>query len=104
MPAATHANGFARLEPTVRTVEVDAFEFGHVLAEFFRALHGEQLTAVNQCDAVAERLCLGHVVRGEQDGAPFGAQRLDQAPEVASRHWVHADRRLVQEQHLCVAN
>ena len=25
MPAATQANGFARLEPTVRTVDVEAF-------------------------------------------------------------------------------
>ena len=53
-------------------------------------------------DPVAERVCLEHVVGGQQDGLPDGDEVGDHLAQVARADRVDADRRLVEEYDLGV--
>ncbi len=54
--------------------------------------------------AVAEAFGLVHVVGGQQDGAALLPERPDDVPQLTARLRVEARRRLVEEQHLGIAD
>src|SRR3954469_600577 len=82
----------------------DAHPPGRVHAQLARRALGEDAAALDDRDAVGERLRLVEVVRGQQDRLPQVAQRADRRPGVAARGGVEARRRLVEEDQLRVAD
>jgi hypothetical protein len=66
----------------------------------------EHLAAVDDRDAVAQLVRLGHVMSGQQHGAagPLSHPLGNERPQPARGVDVHAEGRLVQEQHLRVAH
>ena len=69
-----------------------------------RRAERDHLAVVDDGDAVAEALRLVHVVGGEQDRAAAGAELDHLVPELDAALRVEAGRRLVQEEHLRVAD
>ena len=59
---------------------------------------------VDQRHTVADELGLDHVVRRQQDRPALALQLDDEPPELARGERVHPGRRLVEEQHLRVAD
>ncbi len=69
-----------------------------------RGAQGEDPAAVDDRDPVAEPRRLFHVVGGEQDRPPALLEPLDDLPDLAARGRVEPGGRLVEEQHLGVAD
>ena len=72
-----------------------------------QVLHAAQaanLAPVQDGDAVADHLHVGHLVRGQEQGAALALEVQDQVPDVPVRHRVQARRRLIKEQHLRVVD
>ena len=59
----------------------------------------QQPAAVEQPDAIAEQLGLGHVVGREEDRAPAARARADEVDDEAAREHVEAGGGLVEDQH-----
>ena len=73
-------------------------------AEALRRAGGDDLARRHHRDAVGEELRLVHEVRRQEDRLAGLAQRADRRPGVAPRVRVEAGRRLVEEQHVGVAD
>ena len=70
------------------------------LHELLVRADGDHLAVVDDADAVAELLRLGHVVRGVEDRHALVAQREDAVEDRAPALRVDAHRRLVEVEHL----
>ena len=55
---------------------------------------------IHDGDAVAELICLLHVMRGQQDGQALRVQAANVIPEEEARLRIEIIRRLIQEEHL----
>ena len=64
----------------------------------------DDATAVHDGEHVAQKLRLLHVVRGQHNGAPLGADLIDQSPQVAPRLRIEACGRFIQKQNLGVVD
>src|SRR3954470_5301114 len=82
----------------------DAHPPGRVHAQLARRSLGEDAAALDDRDAVGQRLRLVEVVRGQQDGLAEVAQRTDRRPRVAARGGVEPGRRLVEKDQLGIAD
>ena len=61
------------------------------------------LPVVHDADAIAQRVRLVHVMRGDQDRAAALAKPLEHVPQLAARLRIEAGRRLVEKQQLGLA-
>ena len=73
---------------------------GDLAFELGRRARGDDLAVVHDGDAVAERVRLVQVVRGDEDGHALGAQPAHLVPHVRAALRVEAGGRLVEEDHL----
>ena len=81
--------------------EIDPVRARHHRFESDRRVERDYLAAVDDCDPIAQRLGLVHVMRRERDGdLAFLAQRFEQVPHGAAALRVESDSRLVEEQHV----
>ena len=71
--------------------------FGHPAAKRGRPIEGDEPAAVHQRQPVAV-LRLFHVVRADEDRRAAVGEGVDQFPEAAARHRVHARRGLVEKE------
>ncbi len=69
-----------------------------------RRVEGDDRAAVHDRDAIAQRLGLVEVVRGQDHGPAGGGDAADHVPEVSPRLRVEAGRRLVEEHDLRVVH
>ena len=72
-----------------------------------QVLHAPQppnLAPVQDGDAVADHLHVGHLVRRKKEGAPLVLEVQDQIADVSVGHRVQARRRLIKKQHFGVIN
>src|SRR6266851_3534070 len=73
--------------------------FGVALAKLGEGAFGEEASAVNDADGVAELFDFAHDVRGENDGLAVLAALADEADDGARGHDVQASGRLVKNHH-----
>jgi len=62
------------------------------------------LPVIHDRHAIAELFGLVHVVGGEQDGSPAGAELLDQFPELPARLRIEPGRRFIEKEELRLAD
>ena len=70
---------------------------------FFRSADGQKTTVFQDADAIGERLCLLHVVGGQNDG-DGSLQAADHVPELVPGQNIQTQRRLVQKENLGFAD
>ena len=81
-------------------LEIDVFERPSAMPvqQAFTALHEEQLSLVQNADAICELFGLIDVVGGEPDGGSSSAELFDPLPQLPPQLDVDAGRGLIQEQ------
>jgi hypothetical protein len=88
-----------------RVVDLECHEVARDPAlELGRRALGDDLAVIDDEDAIAERVGLLEVVRGEQDRRPALAQAADVVPEVRAGLRIEPRRRLVEEHELGVVH
>src|ERR1051326_8126414 len=78
-----------------------AADLGNQLA---RTPQGNDLTVVDDGDAVTEAFGLVHVVRGDENGAATGLEGAQDVPDVPPRLRIESGRRLVEEEQFRIAD
>ena len=84
--------------------QLDQVLAADAIDELGRRAEGDELAVVDDGHPIAEALRLVHVVGGQDDGLAPRAQRRDGVPERAARLRIEPGRRLVEKQHLGIAD
>ena len=81
-------------------LELEGLDRGQPAIEAGERVAGDDLAVVHDDDAIAEALCLLHVVRRVEQRLAAPAQLLEVVEDGVSALRIDADRRLVEEQHV----
>mmetsp|Transcript_102699 Transcript_102699/g.275816 ORF Transcript_102699/g.275816 Transcript_102699/m.275816 type:complete len:458 (-) Transcript_102699:653-2026(-) len=117
-PSVCNLPRFLCLASPMRTERLDRCPRGHFQAHIelqpcavplLQLLRGAQTLDLPRClygDPRAQGVCFLHRVRGQDHGTTLAAlrNRLDHVPHEAASDWVHARRRLVQEDNRRLSN
>ena len=79
-------------------LDLDDHALGDLLLEVAGRPLGDDLALRDDGDPVAERVCLEHVVRRQQDGLACLLEAADRRPQLPGADRVDPDRRLVEEE------
>ena len=94
---------FFRVNRSIQA-EREACSGFQVVDQVARRVQRDDLAVINDTHAVAELLRFIHIVRGENDGLPFGVDLADELPKMSARLRVQARCGLIKEHHVRVVH